>query len=628
MRRSSLSGCLVVASLGITTLPSGCGSTPPPVSAAPIASTSASAIASTSASAIASSSTPPIPSSTLPPTTLDATASALHVYSRLAFGPRPGDVERIAALGPAAPAGIEAWITDQLHPERHVDAALDKKLKAFPAIGMTTAQLLDAYPRPDKKTDKKADAKGKKEPEKRVETSAGDKPPFAKRPAEVDRELAAAKTMRAVEADAQLQEVLVDFWFNHFNVDVSKGEVKWLAVGYERDAIRPHVFGKFRDLLGAVAHHPAMLFYLDNWLSAHDGFVAGGDGKRGKKEEAKPIDEHTKRQKTPEKAAPKRPKATGLNENYGRELLELHTLGVDGGYTQTDVRETARAFTGWTIERPREIGEYLFRPKMHDEGDVTIVGQTFSGAMGEREGEAVLDMLAKHPKTAHFIAKKLCARFVADDPPPALVDRVAKVFLDTDGDLRAVYRAIFWSPEFWAASAFHNKVKDPFELLVSSLRAVGAHLEPIVGAPGDGAKATPAGYGIGFLDRLGEPLYRCAPPTGYKESADAWVNAGGLLGRIQLGLTLASQKLPGVTFDLEGLGGAPVARAGDDGATIVARLGDAILHVPLADGTRATIERRLAKPSAEDDPYSDAAHEMLVSRALGLLLGSPEFQRD
>ncbi|MFI5302780.1 MAG: DUF1800 domain-containing protein, partial [Polyangiales bacterium] len=363
--------------------------------------------------------------------------------------------------------------------------------------------------------------------------------------------------------------------------------------------------------------------------------VAGGGGKPGKKgdgkSEAKSEGEHGKRQKEAEKVARKRAKATGLNENYGRELLELHTLGVDGGYTQADVREVARAFTGWTIDKPRDVAEFVFRPRMHDDGDATILGQTFTGSLGEREGEAVLDLLAKHPKTAHFVAKKLCARLVSDDPPSDLVDRVAKVFLDTDGDLRAVYHAILWSPEFWSANSFHSKVKDPFELLVSSLRAVGAHLEPIVASDADGPKPVAPGYGIGFLDRLGEPLYRCAPPTGYKESADAWVNAGALLGRIQFGLTLASKKLPGVAFDIDGLsgiGGATVASAGDDGAKIVDDLSAAILHVPLADASRATIGKRLAKPPAEEDPYGDGAHEILVSRALGLLLGSPEFQRN
>jgi uncharacterized protein (DUF1800 family) len=359
--------------------------------------------------------------------------------------------------------------------------------------------------------------------------------------------------------------------------------VKWYLIPYEREAIRPHVFGRFRDLLGATAHHPAMLFYLNNWQS-----VA---------EQAPPP--------APDK---EKKKPRGLNENYGRELLELHTLGVDGGYTQDDVRETARAFTGWTIDKPNLDATFLFRPKQHDNGDKHVLGKVFAGG-GERDGEAVLDLLAEHPSTARFLARALCQKFHSDHPPEALVKRVAEVFTKTKGDLTRVYEAIFTAPEFWSDEAFRTKTKTPFELVASSLRAVGAET----------AEAEPTAREI---DKLGEPLYRCAPPTGYKETADAWVSTGGLLGRINFGLALGAGRIKGTAFDRDKLVGSPPPA--DDGA-LVDRLSANVLHTSPSAATRSIIVRELEQASAPI-PYQEPPPSA-VPLALGLLLGSPEMQK-
>ena len=280
--------------------------------------------------------------------------------------------------------------------------------------------------------------------------------------------------------------MLTDFWFNHFNVDARKGPDRFLVTAYERDVIRPRVLGKFRELLGAVAHSPAMLYYLDNQLS-------------------------TRR---------------GLNENYARELMELHTLGVDGGYTQRDVAEVARAFTGWTIDRPRQGGGFRFDPRLHDDGEKIVLGHRIKAGGGMRDGEKVLDILAEHPSTARFIATKLVRRFVSDTPPRSLVDRAAARFRETRGDLREVMRTILTSPEFLSPDVFGAKVKTPFDFVVSAERSLDA----------DVTDAMPL---VRTMQQLGMPLYQCQPPTGYKDTTDAWVNTGALVARMNVALQLA-----------------------------------------------------------------------------------------
>ncbi|MFN7131390.1 MAG: DUF1800 domain-containing protein, partial [Myxococcales bacterium] len=366
------------------------------------------------------------------------------------------------------------WIQQQLSPGTIPDEAVDAKLAQLPTLTLTPAELLEAYPAPGRK--KREEARGA-EPRAADEAMALDAP----KPRAITDELAAARLIRAVESRRQLQEVLVDFWFNHFNVSADKGAVRWLVTSYERDAIRPHVFGSFRALLGATARHPAMLFYLDNWLSAREGVVL--------------TELPKKERRVLKRAGGQQP---GLNENYARELLELHTLGVDGGYTQDDVREVARAFTGWSIERPREEGTFVFRDAIHDRDAKRVLGHHLPSGGGIEDGERVLDLLARHPSTARFIALKLCRKFVSDDPPKALVERVAKRFLETEGDLPSVYATIFSAREFWSEGARGSKTKTPFELAASSLRALGGTT--------DGGPAL-----VRAVRSMGEPLYFCQP---------------------------------------------------------------------------------------------------------------------
>jgi len=407
----------------------------------------------------------------------DATLS--HVLNRLTFGARPGDVDLVRSMG------LAAWIDQQLRPARIDDHAAEAMLPP-----------LEHPP----------DAADQQELRR-----------FARRQVET---LAAGKLLRAMYSERQLQEVLVDFWFNHFNVYAAKGRTAMYLPEYERDVIRPHVFDRFRDLLGADAKSPAMLFYLDNWMSA------------GPEQESGIRDQGSR--------ALRRRRGRGLNENYGRELLELHTLGVDGGYTQKDVIEVARAFTGWTIDRD---GRFRFVPALHDAGEKIVLGHTIKAGGGMDDGEQVLDIVASHPATAHHVAFELAQRLVADDPPPALVDRAAARFRDTKGDLREVVKTIVTSPEFLAPAARDAKFKTPFELVVSAVRTTGAAVSD--------ARAF-----VQTLQQLGEPLYMCQPPTGYKDTADAWVSAGGLVTRMNFATRLASGTMPGVTLPAD----APPAR--------------------------------------------------------------------
>jgi uncharacterized protein (DUF1800 family) len=390
-------------------------------------------------------------------------------------------------------------------------------------------------------------------------------------------ELAQQKVLRAIYSERQLQEVLTDFWFNHFNVDARKGRDRFLLTEYERETIRPHVLGKFRELLEATAKSPAMLFYLDNWLSAAPGTVVGG----ADRQPPSPFRPGRRfgRPPSPTPGAPLgKNAARGLNENYGRELMELHTLGVDGGYTQKDVTEVARAFTGWTIDNPRRGGGFTFNPRLHDAGEKVLLGHVIKAGGGESDGEQVLDILAREPATARVIATKLARRFVSDTPPPALVDRAAARFRATDGDLREVTRTILTAPEFLAPESYRAKVKTPFEFVVSAARAIGADVQ----------EALPL---VRQLQQLGMPLYQCQPPTGYKDTADAWVNTGALVGRMNFALTLAGNKLRGVS-----VASLPTT--------------DQMLAGDLSESTRATIAK------------AGDAQQMAA-----LTLGSPEFQR-
>ena len=417
-------------------------------------------------------------------------------------------------------------------------------------------------------------------------------------------ELMQAKLLRAIYSDRQLEEVMTDFWFNHFNVFINKGADRFLVTNYERDAIRPHVLGKFEELLVATAKSPAMLFYLDNWLSVGPhSEVAIGPPPRERIRRGRQI---PKRRPPNGKAKPRQ--ASGLNENYGRELMELHTLSVNGGYSQTDVTEVAKVFTGWTIEQPNKGGGFKFEPKMHEPGDKTVLGHRIK-EKGEKEGLEVLHLLARNPQTAHFISQKLAVRFVSDDPPPALVDRMTKTFLKKNGDIREVLRTMFKSPEFWAPETYRSKVKTPFEFVVSAVRASGGQV--------DDARQL-----VGTLGNMGMPLYGMMPPTGYSMKADTWVNSSALLARMNFALGLAAGKVRGVLVDATQLAPGSV-----DGEQALARLEASLLGGDISRQTHDTISKQLEDPKISQRRLDDPKRPPNVGAIAGLILGSPEFQK-
>ena len=500
-----------------------------------------------------------------------------QALNRLTFGPRPGDAGRVKSMG------LKKWIDLELHPSRIAEnPALTEKLKVLDSLFLSSEELVVNYPAPrmlrenrdgglpvpvdpertrmlQKMAERFVRRQNGQEPAddlpltweqlgslrtgtpqqklaafealpletqddilvaypQRLQALFPIAPPDLRRRLQltagprqvVERDLAEGKLLRAVYSNRQLEEVLTDFWYNHFNVFIDKGADRYLVTPYERDVIRPHVLGKFRDLLEATAKSPAMLFYLDNWESVG--------------------------------ANPSRPGAArrGLNENYGRELLELHTLGVDGGYTQKDVTEVARCFTGWSIKRPQLGGSFTFNARAHDEGEKVVLGQKIH-AGGIADGEKVLDLLARHPSTAHFLSRKLAMRFVADDPPASLVDRMAQTFLKTDGDLRAVMKTMLESKEFWSVGAFHTKIKSPLELVASAIRAANGDID----------------YARSLTDavaQMGEPLYRKLEPTGYSNAGSPWLNSAALVARMNFAVNLADNKVPGVKVDSSATG--------------------------------------------------------------------------
>lgn len=416
------------------------------------------------------------------------------------------------------------------------------------------------------------------------------------RPRRIVEELSQARILRAAESERQLNEILVDFWMNHFNVFAGKGLDRVFITSFERDAVLPRIWGRFEDLLLATAKSPAMLFYLDNAQSTADeahrpvrpiplGRGLFGQGLFGMRAGA---------------ANPNRPPG-GLNENYARELMELHTLGVDGGYTQKDVTELARALTGWSIVRPEQGAGFLFRAALHDTGAKTVLGHRLPAGGGIEEGEMMIRILARHPATAGRIAFQLCQRFVADAPPSELVERVAKKFLGTGGDLRETVRAVVTSPEFFDPRYYRAKIKSPFEYVVSAVRAVGA-------SPDD---ALPIAR---QLAQMGEPLYLCQPPTGYSDTAAAWVNTGALVSRLNFALQLAANKLPGTWTDVERL---IEPESAADAKKAAEALSCALVEGELSPETRRALERSIGEGNRRP----------AIPLIAGLLLGSPEFQR-
>ncbi|MCS7080146.1 MAG: DUF1800 domain-containing protein [Chloracidobacterium sp.] len=660
-------------------------------------------------------------------TTLTEDQRILHVLNRLGYGPRPGDVERVRRMG------LRQYIAQQLHPEMIDDSALEARLKKLPMLNVPTAELvkLEAQAREmrrelvrrngDEPLNAAGDSPVKRSPEERrrlrerYHMAFGD----GREPRRIVSDLQQAKVLRAVYSERQLLEVMTDFWFNHFNVFAGKGLVRVFLSEYERDVIRPHALGRFEDLLRATAHSPAMLFYLDNWQSVTPDLKPPSDGRRspaglrpgmGRLGQSPPgwggfgrgrlgrggVFNQRSGVRRPFPSPPTTPAARpplnpgnpgaaqrrrpGVNENYARELLELHTLGVDGGYTQKDVQEVARCFTGWSIHQPfgdqrrnrlgrfdapdLPPGSFVFRDWAHDQGEKVVLGVKIPAGGGKRDGDTVLTLLARHPSTAKFIATKLCRRFVADEPPASLVTAVAATFERTQGDIRACLQTIFDAPEFFAPEAYRAKVRTPLELVAAALRAVNADISD--------AQAV-----VGALARLGMPLYGCQPPTGYKDVAEAWVNTGALLNRLNFALVLASGKLPGVkvpeaSVNAEGAALVDALLARYVGGEVSPMTRTALLEV-VADPTQLKVRRpvatdadAMAVPEEEDDDIEEGDDTPAMRRSLrtagkpfglgvtpairrydlalealaqpgatlpltaqltGLILGSPEFQR-
>jgi uncharacterized protein (DUF1800 family) len=623
------------------------------------------------------------------PAPLTKRERAEHALDRLSFGPRPGDVERVEKMG------VERWIDEQLHPEKIDDAPLGARLDALPAMRLSTEELIRSYPPPPiirqvdagriampsdpverviysnalaefrQRKEKKqsagmmdADGAGSSNFNQMIKVASLLRMPVAQRwtavlamqpgtvrplvqgmtgaerqqltagmtPEQkevllalvepnrvVTEELQQEKLLRAVYSERQLAEVMTQFWSNHFNIYLRKnGEMPWYLADYERDVIRPHAMGRFEDLLVAVAHSPAMLVYLDNQQSIGPHSVAAmrAAANSGQK-----------------KSAP------GLNENYARELMELHTLGVNGGYTQQDVVEVAKVLTGWGTEARQqgygfEFG-FEFNERRHEPGTKVVLGHTIqengTGERGEAEGMAVLHILANSPATARFLSTKLATEFVSDTPPKSLVDRMTKTYLKTHGDIRQVLRTMFHSPEFWSRDVYRAKLKTPLEFVVSSLRATDADVE--------NATALAAA-----LERLGMPLYGVQQPNGYSLKADPWLGAEALLARMNFALALTANRLPGVSV--------ATAQSPEPAEQSELQLEETLLDGRVAAHTHDVVLQEME--SAQATPVAAAAFAKeqpgrrsdLFARAAGrvapispsalvaaLLLGSPDFQR-
>jgi uncharacterized protein (DUF1800 family) len=544
---------------------------------------------------------------------------ASHLLDRVTFGPRPGEIERVMKIG------WKKYLEEQLNPDRIADKVVEEKLKPLESVHLSNSELAKNYVRPavvqkalnsrrmesstsgatgagatevaganQSPEQMEADARYKRREALKALAEMGYKPQQL-----VAQELQQAKILRAVYSERQLQEVMTDFWLNHFNVYIQKGPVRILATSYERDVIRPRVFGKFEDLLRATAESPAMLFYLDNWLSASPNA----------KSSARNLRQQMRREQRRVNKKGKIPKSRkrGLNENYAREIMELHTLGVDGGYTQKDVQEVARCFTGWTLRNPRAGGDFFFNPNIHDDGEKVVLGNKIPAGGGIKDGERVIKLLAHHPSTAKFISTKLVRKFVSDNPPRSLVDKMANTFLKTDGDIREVLRAMFNSQEFWAPENYRAKIKTPFEMTVSAVRALGAE-----------TNGNPAFHR--WMAQMGEGLFMAQPPTGYPDTSEHWVNTGALLERMNFALALSSNRIQGTRVDLAALDqGITTGRP----AEIVDRYVKLLLRGEISPQSRATIDKALSEQKAAggNRPGVD------VARIAGLILGSPEFQR-
>ena len=555
-----------------------------------------------SAASVAASGRPALPAT---PRELTADAQVHHVLNRLAFGARPGDAAEVRAMG------VDEWVARQLMPDRIPDPAVAAVVQHYSTLQLAPRDLVRAYPAPAMIAARlRRDGDTVMTAEERRAASRA-RQGYAR----IATELQSARVARALVSERQLEEVMVDFWLNHFSVFIGKGPMRYYVGHLEREAIRPHALGNFREMLGEVARSPAMLFYLDNVQSMADsgrstlGRERNGAMRGGRRRPMAPVG----------RQAPQPRRRRGLNENYARELLELHTLGVDGGYTQADIIDVARAFTGWSIDDPRRGGTFVFRPAVHDAGTKTVLGARLAAGRGIEDGEQVLDLLARHPSTARFIATKLAVRFVSDSPPPALIDRAAATFSRTDGDIRETVRTIVTSPEFFSRAAYRSKVKSPFETVVSSLRALGAR-------PDTTARTAQ------IVARLGQPLYGRQTPDGWPEDGKAWMNTGAILNRINFGMALASDRVPGVRLRrwaaYDSLESAPPDAQVD--AVVALLLGGDVstdTRMVLRSGEHPFLAAAAASDSVVEPARGRRADLSGIAQVVGLALGSPEFQR-
>ena len=632
----------------------------------------------------------------------------LHVLNRLGFGARPGDVEKVKAIG------LQKYIEQQLNPSSIDDRLAEAKVKNLEIFNMTTAEVFAKYPNPGallRQLEGGRQAQAAKQQQAQADKPAGNDQAdqemteaqrrerqqklnalyreYNLRPAnQLMPQIAANRILRAAYSERQLQEVMVDFWQNHFNVFAGKAAVRWYIPSYERDVLRKNALGNFKDLLIGTAQHPAMLFYLDNFESVSPNSKGPGNGQQAERlrellasgRELPPrMRERLKRQygvndaeldtrldqmrKNPP-TAQKRPQR-GINENYARELMELHTLGVDGGYTQNDIVEVAKAFTGWTIADPRgyrrsaaqmikgeenrrldrlqriagvpddiDSGEFYFNANGHEKGTKTVLGQKIDEG-GLKDGLKVIDLLVDHPSTAKFIARKLAVKFVSDNPSEALVNRVADAFHKSGGDIKTTLRTLFTNKEFFAPENYRAKIKTPFELAISSIRALGAET--------NGSPAM-----LAMLRKLGEAPYGYQAPTGYPDRAEDWVNTGALLERLNFAVAVASNRIPGTKVDLKSYEGKTREQTLDKAVA-------SILNGEVSAATRATLRKQVEQPLPEVKAGSEEADEVEatdmraaaqkgggrgrqgrllepsgnpdVFKAVSLVLGTPEFQR-
>jgi len=566
------------------------------------------------------------------PTTLSEQQRIVHVLNRLGFGARPGDIARIQKMG------IDAYIDQQLHPERIDDSACDTALVHLDTLNMTSSHLLDDYYGDIKRflmmqsmSGNAAEMKMRYGVDIAKNAAPTTKPANPFLPQELAKrdgmraigQMQEEKLIRAIMSQRQLNEVMVDFWTNHFNIDMRKDSCRALKPADDRDVIRPHIWGRFRDLLGASAHSAAMLVYLNN----NDNSVV-----RDRSNAEKTVISMYLSYKLGMRAQGVISDKEGPNENYGREIMELHTLGVDGGYTQKDVQEVARCFTGWSFNAG--TGAFEFQANRHDNGQKVVLGHVIPAGGGIIDGEAVLDILAEHPATAHHISYELCQRLVCDDPPADLVNRVADVFLDTDGDLREVVKAIVTSPEFFSPKYYRAKIKSPLEYAISAVRSTGAILADLPGGTAQRLRETvEASAAMGYGDAaahtekrqslarhiydMGEPLFAYSAPTGYPENSAEWVNSGALIDRLNFALALTQENVTDLHVDLSRLLGKIDV---DQPSVVFNQLSQAILHGDLSDRTRKTLEKNAL-------PHMSSGQTVDVARLTALLLGSPEFQR-